>query len=190
MVPVTRAQASDEELLARSSLEPEAFGLFYDRFEGEVVRFFYRATRRADLAADLTAEVFAAALSGAAGFNPELGQARAWLFGIARHELADTWERGRVEDRARRRLGMDPLALTDETIERIESIDLGPRSGAGVLTLLAELPEDQRTAVEGRVIEERDYADLARTLACSESVVRQRVSRGLRTLKARLERAG
>ncbi len=190
MLPVPTVPASDEDLLARSSRDPLAFGLFYDRFEAELVRFFYRATRRADLAADLTAEVFAAALAGTAAFDPERGHARGWLFGIARHELADMWERGRVEDRARRRIGMEPLALSDEMIERIESIDLDGGAGAGVLTLLGELPEDQRAAVQGRVVEERDYAELARKLACSESVVRQRVSRGLKTLRARLERAG
>jgi DNA-directed RNA polymerase specialized sigma24 family protein len=62
--------ASDEELLVRTASEPEAFGVFYDRFEAAVLGFFFRATRRADLAADLTAEVFAAALASAAGFDP------------------------------------------------------------------------------------------------------------------------
>ncbi|HZU40168.1 MAG TPA: RNA polymerase sigma factor [Solirubrobacteraceae bacterium] len=188
MRTVRSDHATDEDLLARSAREPEAFGRFYDRYEGELLRFFFRATRRADLAADLTAEVFAAALAGASGFDRCRGGARTWLYAIARHELADTWERGRVEDRARRRLGMEPLALSDESIERIESIDLSP--GGAALELLDELPADQRAAVHGRVLEERDYADLALALECSESVVRQRVSRGLRSLRARLEKAG
>ena len=188
-MPDTRyAAATDGELLSRTRREPEAFGAFYDRFEGDLLAFFWRATRRADLAADLTAEVFAQALASAGSFDPALGSARAWLYGIARHQLADTWERGRVEDRARRRLGVEPLALTDETLERIES--LGGRDGEGALELLAALPADQRRAVQGRVLEERDYGELARTLACSESVVRQRVSRGLRNLRARLEQSG
>lgn len=80
---------SDSELLARTASDPEAFGLFYDRFEREMLAFFYRATQRADIAADLTAEVFAAALESIASFNPQLGSGRGWLFGIARHELAD-----------------------------------------------------------------------------------------------------
>ena len=176
---------SDAELLARAHGDPDAFGAFYDRFEREVLAFFMRATGRAELAADLTAEVFAAALSSASGFRAELGSARAWLFGIARHELADAWERGRVEDRARRRLGMEPLALSDEALERIE--ELG--GGAQALALLAELPEDQRRAVSGRVLEQRDYEELAAALSCSPSVVRQRVSRGLRSLRDRLEQA-
>jgi len=111
--------------------------------------------------------------------------ARAWLFGIARHELADTWERGRVEDRARRRLGIEPLALGDAELERIE--ELGGETDA--LALLAELPEDQRRAISGRVLEQREYAELASQLRCSESVVRQRVSRGLRNIRDRLEQA-
>lgn len=181
---VPPSHLSDTELLAYAATEPEAFGDFYDRFEADVLAFFYRATRRADIAADLTAEVFAQALQSAPTFNPALGAARAWLFGIARHELADLWERGRVEDRARRRLGMEPLSLTDEAIERIEQLE---GSGAGALRLLDELPEEQRQAITGRVIEERDYEELAAALSCSESVVRQRVSRGLRSLRARLE---
>jgi hypothetical protein len=58
-------EASDGELLALTAREPEAFGVFYDRFEAAVLAFFYRATGRADVAADLTAEVFAAALQSA-----------------------------------------------------------------------------------------------------------------------------
>jgi RNA polymerase sigma-70 factor (ECF subfamily) len=178
------AKASDAELLALSLTDPEAFGAFYDRFEDQVLRFFRRATRQAEAAADLTAEVFAAALESADRFDPRLGSAQAWLFGIARHELSDAWQSGRIEDRARRRLGLDPLVLTDDAIERIDQLsdDQHP-----ALELLGHLPDDQRVAVAGRVLEERDYNELARTLQCSPSVVRQRVSRGLRSIRARLE---
>jgi RNA polymerase sigma factor (sigma-70 family) len=184
MSATRRDGASDAELLVLTRADPQAFGVFYDRFERDVLGFFIRATARADLAADLTAEVFAAALSSAARFRPELGSARAWLFGIARHELADAWERGRVEDRARRRLGLEPLALSDLALERIEEL---AGADADALTLLAELPEDQRQAINGRVLEQRDYAELAAQLSCSQSVVRQRVSRGLRSIRERLE---
>lgn len=176
---------SDEQLLARTQSDSEAFGEFYDRYERRVLAFVRRATGRADLAADLAAEVFAAALVGAAGFEPERGSASGWLFGIARHELADMWERGRVEDRARRRLGLEPLALTDELLERIDALGEGELA----LRLLAGLPEDQRRAVEGRIVEERDYRELAAGLCCSESVVRQRVSRGLRALRRAMSEA-
>lgn len=185
--PTRYSMLSDGELLELSVEEPDAFGSFYDRFEEELLAFFLRATRRADIAADLTAEVFAAALSSAALFRAELGSARGWLFGIARHELADMWRRGRVEDRARRRVGLEPISLSDEALERID--ELASHGSGAVLRLLEDLPDDQRDAVKGRVLHERSYDELARSLSCSQSVVRQRVSRGLRSLRLRLEQA-
>ncbi len=179
------SQADDAELLVLTASDPEAFGVFYERFEAQLLGFFWRATRRADIAADLTAEVFAAALESAAGFRAQSGSARGWLFGIARHELADTWERGRVEDRARRRMQVAPQTLTDEALERVE--ELASRASGDALQLLESLPQDQRLAVNGRVLQELDYAELAASLSCSQSLVRQRVSRGLRALRARLK---
>jgi len=184
MTPARYTTLSDGELLELSVEDPEAFGAFYDRFEEELLAFFMRATQRAELAADLTAEVFAAALASAGLFRAELGSARGWLFGIARHELADTWQRGRVEDRARRRLGLEPISLTDDALELIDELGARP---SGTLRLLEELPDDQRAAVKGRVLQERSYDELAHSLRCSQSVVRQRVSRGLRSLRQRLE---
>src|ERR1700689_4967213 len=176
MTPVQYATLGDNQLLELSLEDPDAFGAFYDRFEEELLAFFMRATQRGELAADLTAEVFAAALASAGLFRAELGSARGWLFGIARHELADTWQRGRVEDRARRRLGLDPISLTDEALELIDELGARP---SGTLRELEERPEDQRAAVKGRVLQERSYDELAHSLRCSQSVVRQRVSRGL-----------
>jgi hypothetical protein len=63
MSQVSYSHAGDAELLTRAVVDPEAFGAFYDRFEARVLAFFYRATRRADIAADVTAETFAAALA-------------------------------------------------------------------------------------------------------------------------------
>jgi RNA polymerase sigma factor (sigma-70 family) len=184
---VDLSKRSDAALLAMTPTNAEAFGTFYDRHERDVLAFFRRATGRADLAADLTGEVFAAALESTLRFDPGHGTARAWLFGIARHELADLWQRGRVENRARARLGIEPLLLSDEAIERIDRLD--GLDDAGLLELLEALPEDQRVAVKGRVVDECGYTELAQTLSCSPSVVRQRVSRGLRILRDRLKEA-
>jgi RNA polymerase sigma factor (sigma-70 family) len=177
-----QSRCSDEELLEIGLHDAQAFGVFYDRYERPLLAFLRRASGRADLAADLTAEVFAAALASLAAFDPRLGSARAWLFGIARNELAQSHRRGRVEARARRRLGMETLMLSDEQLERID--ELSAVAAVDSLALLEALPAEQRAAVRGRVIEGHDYEQLAQQFECSELVVRQRVSRGLRTLRA------
>ena len=184
MAATNRDGASDEELLALSHSDADAFGVFYDRYERELLAFFWRRTRRADLAADMTSEVFARALEAAARYDDERGSARTWLYVLARQLLADAWRHGRVVDAARSRLGMEHLAMTDEMLETIEQV---AAAQSDVLGLLDELPEEQRIAIEGRVVDELDYVELSRRLSCSESVVRQRVSRGLRALRRRID---
>ncbi|HWD84129.1 MAG TPA: RNA polymerase sigma factor [Solirubrobacteraceae bacterium] len=161
----------------------DTFTRFYREFERPLLRFFWRATGRADLAADLTAETFASALESVDKFDPRLGREDQWLFGIARNVLGKSWRQGRVETSARLRLGLPHLVLDDELIASIER--LGEADGEALMEL-ARLPEKERDAVRARVIEEREYHEIAVELHCSEAVVRQRVSRGLRTLRARL----
>jgi RNA polymerase sigma-70 factor (ECF subfamily) len=180
------SSCSDEQLLQFGSEDVRALAEFYDRYEDHLLAFFRRATGRSDLAADLTGEVFAAALGSVAQFQPQLGSARGWLFGIARHELYRTWRRRRVETEARRRVGMEPVTLGEDDLQRIE--ELVSQDGVA-LAMLQELPGDQRDAVVGRVLEEREYADLARELECSEMILRKRVSRGLGALRSMMGEA-
>lgn len=177
--------ASDGELLAASRSEPQAFAAFYDRYEAPVLGYLVRRTGNAEVAADLAAEVFAAALGAADRYRPQAPDAAGWLFTIAHNKLLGSLRRGRVEADARRQLGIrEPLELAAEELERVESI---ASTEGRVTELLEQLPEAQREAVRARILEERSYPDIAGELRTSELVVRQRVSRGLATLRARLE---
>ena len=146
-----------------------------------VVGWVYNQTGDREVAADLGAEVFAAALISARRYRSERGSAGLWLLGIARNKLRESARRKRVEDRARRRLGIEPLPLTDADLERVEELacDTGEWTA-----LLAALPAAQREAVVGRVLDERTYEELAERLECSERVVRKRLSRALKTLRS------
>ncbi len=180
-------ERSDDELLAVTRAEPEAFAVFYRRHVDSLLAYFARRTRDGELAADLTAETFAAALDGAHRHRPDRGPAVAWLYGIARRQLSHAARRGAVEDRARRRLGMAPLTLTDEALERVEALATADASAQVLREGLAAMPADQREAVLARVLDEQDYAEIAAGARTSESVVRKRVSRGLAGLRSRLE---
>lgn len=169
----------DDELLARSRRDPTAFGAFYERHERLVLGYFVRRLRDPELAADLAAETFAAALLAARKFRGDGAPASAWLLGIARHVLLGSLRKSRVEDKARRRLGMQPIPLDDELLERIARIDTE--------SLLARLGPDQAAAVRARVLDDEGYGVIAARLRCSESVVRQRVSRGLARLRTIVE---
>ena len=55
-----------------------------------------------------------------------------------------------------------------------------------VVDLLDELPEEQRAAVRARLVDERAYGDIALAEGVSEAAIRQRVSRGLASLRERI----
>jgi RNA polymerase sigma factor (sigma-70 family) len=171
---------SDEELLA--SHELGSFAVFYRGHVDALLGFFCRRTRDAELAADLTAETFAAALAGRRQFRPEAGSATGWLYGIASKQLAYAQRRAAAERRARRRLGMERIELTDGDLARIEQLADENRARASV----EQLAPEQRDAITAHVVRERSYADIARSTRTSEAVVRKRVSRGLATLRKRM----
>jgi RNA polymerase sigma factor (sigma-70 family) len=167
---------TDDELLR--SDDPEAFGLFYDRHVRSLLGYFARRTHDPEVAADLTAETFAAALVARRRFKPGGAPAGAWLFAIAGRRLVDWQRRGRVEQRMRRSLAIErrPLSESDAAMISLLADDAAQ-------SVLEELPPGQRALVAAHVIDDRPYDELASELDTSEAVVRQRVSRGLRTLR-------
>jgi RNA polymerase sigma factor (sigma-70 family) len=173
---------SDTELLVCSRESAAAFGVFYRRHANEVQGYFRRRVGDVEIAFDLTAETFAAALRGVPRYEPRPEPARAWLFGIARNVLSESVRRGRVQDRARKVLEMQPIVLDEADVETLELLADTPAVEA-----METLPSDQRSAVLAHHVDGESYAEIAERLACSESVIRQRVSRGLRTLRTRLE---
>jgi RNA polymerase sigma-70 factor (ECF subfamily) len=172
----------DGELLRATRHDGQAFGVFYCRHERRLLTYLMRRAGGAELAADLCAEVFAAALEACRAGTPAPDVPVAWLFGIANHKLADSLRRARVDDRARRVLEMRAIELTRGQISDIEQLC----SAAEVISLLDGLAAEQRAAVLAHVVDEREYRDIAGDLRCSESVARKRVSRGLQALRARL----
>src|ERR1700761_8582025 len=156
---------TDGELLAATVTDPEAFAVFYRRHVRGVLSFFRRRVESAEVAFDLTAETFAAALEATPRYEPRPEPARGWLYGIAWNKLHEARRRGRADDSARRALGMAPIAISDEGLTRIEAL-----AGGRALRLLEALPPAQRNAVRARVLDERADDGIAEEPRCSESV--------------------
>lgn len=182
------SSATDGELLRRiAQRDRDAFAQFYGRHETVVAGFLARRSHDRELVADLTAETFAAAILSAGRFRDEGQSALAWLLGIARHLLLRTWDRGKAERRARDRLGVERIALSDASLERVDAlVDAGDPTNP-LLVALNALPDDQRDAIRAHVLDDEPYAALSARLDVPEATIRQRVSRGLARLRTNLE---
>jgi RNA polymerase sigma factor (sigma-70 family) len=183
---MTDQPVTDEALLIAARTDAEAFTRFYRRHAAPVLGYLVRRTRDPELGADLAAETFACALEGLARFDPERGSGVNWLFGIARHQLLYTLQRGSVERRARDRLGMPRIELDDEDLERILALAESESTAALLADALEALPPDQRAALDARVVGEQDYDAIARTTGTAEATIRKRVSRALNSLRGAL----
>ncbi len=185
--PARPSAPSDAELLVRSGGDATAFAELYDRHVAALLSFFYRRTGCAETSADLTAETFAQAFASRRRFRDVGAPGRAWLFKIARRQLAKFVRRQRVATRSRNKLRVRPCDLTPGDYERIETLAEADSWRPLLVSALAELPKSQADAVRLRIVDELPYAAVADALHCSEGAARVRVSRGLSHLADLME---
>jgi RNA polymerase sigma-70 factor (ECF subfamily) len=169
-------------------LSAEEIADLYDRHAETILAFVVRRTWEPEVAVDILAETFAVALEGRRRFRGQGDEAAlAWLYGIARHCLADHFQRTGAQRRALTRLGIERRPLTDIEYERIEELAGSRELRDHIAEKLEALPVDQREAVRLRVVEEQDYRTLANALDISQDTARARVSRGLQALRVAID---
>lgn len=180
--------ATDAELIRRARKDPEALSELYGRYHSPLYAWFRSRLPEAE-ASELTAELFAQVALSLRRFRDEAGgTAGPWLFGIARNLLRRYHERGRLEVEARARLGMPIRSYdleTDEVDQRLDATALRPE----LASALDALPQEQRDALELRVLHERPYDQIATALGCTETAARLRVMRALGRLARSFSRA-
>lgn len=179
---------SDDDLLVGTPCAPECFDLFYRRHVRNMLAYHYKRTGDVDVAADLTAETFAAALYAVRNYDPAKGTGTQWLYGIARNQLLQFWRHAEVSQRLRRKLQMTVIEIdpiSSDELERIETL----ADAAPAAETVAQLPATLRDAVRLRVLDGRDYTFIASELGCTVVAARLQVFRGLRRLQEELDDA-
>ncbi len=170
--------------------DPSTFADVYVEYHEQVLRFFARRTFDPETAFDLMAETFAELFAHIDGFRGETEeQGRAWMWTVARHQLYRWRERGIVERRSLERLGVPIASLGQVEYERIEDLADLQRVRPQLEQALDQLGSEQREALRLRVLEHREYDDIAQQCGASPQVIRARVSRGLRQLAKSLAEA-
>src|SRR4051794_41528694 len=88
------ADPDDQEIGRRfAEGDEQALGLAYERWASQVHGMAVRAFGPGPDAEDVTQQTFVSAWTGRAGYRPDKGPLPAWLVGVARYKIADTWAR-------------------------------------------------------------------------------------------------
>jgi RNA polymerase sigma-70 factor (ECF subfamily) len=184
----------DAELLRlMAEGDEDAFAMLYRRRQGGVYRFALQMCGSAEIAEDVTQEVFMALMQDCGNYDASRGSLAAYLYGIARNHVLRLLQRDRAyvpihdesdEDGARGGGGSiheglispcDLLAdLTrGETIERVRQAVLA-------------LPAHYREVVVLCELHEMSYVEAAGVVGCAVGTVRSRLHRARAMLTEKL----
>lgn len=176
----TGAHKSDEELLRLMMAgDGDAFEELYDRRQGGVYRFALRMSGSAEIAEDVTQDVFMALMRDGHQFDPARGNVAGYLFGMARHRTLKRLRRERTfvsitEDGEEGGETFDELLIASADpfadLTRNEMADL-------VRQAVLALPEHYREVVALCSLGEMSYEQAAEVIGCPVGTIRSRLNR-------------
>jgi RNA polymerase sigma-70 factor (ECF subfamily) len=151
--------------------DPKAAAKLFDLYADEIFR--YVARRIADIdAEDVLQEAFKRALVSASTFRGE-GSLRAWLYGIARHVLLESW-RDRIDPRSFVD-GVDPGPGP-------ESMALQGEQQKRRIWALEQLPDEQAIVLELHRADGFSHDEISQILGIRAATSRKRLQRALKVL--------
>ena len=180
--PVVRsrdlAHLSDEALVALVSRSDEsALAELYDRVGGIAYGLAYRILRDESLAEDAVQEAFLGLWRSASSFIPERAKASTWILTLVHRRAVDL-----VRREQRRRT--EPLEGAPEPSEgSAEEAAWLRHERARVQTALAELPDQQREAIELAYYGGYTQSELAERLGQPLGTIKSRMFSGLTRLR-------
>jgi len=182
---------TDEELVARATAgDLESFNQLVSRWERPIYALAYRTLGREEDARDVVQEAFLRAYRGLKGFK---GQAKfsSWLYRITLNLCRDWIRKERRAPIVQVPEGTDPVDLADaqaSPTESVEELVARREMSRAVSKAMAELPEEQRTAILLKEYHGLTFQEIADMLQCPLSTVKTRLYQGLSVLRRRLER--
>jgi RNA polymerase sigma-70 factor (ECF subfamily) len=174
------APSEESALVEQAKVDPDAFGVLYDRYVDGVYRFVYNRVRNRQAAEDVTADVFVKALRAIGRYQSSGRPFGAWLYQIAANAAIDHARAFRPS------VDLGHLDRLAATTPGPEETALGRVEKSRVWQLMAELPPAQQTALALRLGQDLSNVDIALVMGKSEGAVKVLVHRGIASLRSRL----
>jgi RNA polymerase sigma-70 factor (ECF subfamily) len=183
---------TDEELVARSiGGDVESFNELILRWERPIYALAYRTIGREEDARDVCQETFLRAFRALPGFR---GQAKfsSWLYRIALNLCRDWIRRERRAQIVQPTEDVDLIELAGalEPAESVEELVTRKDLARAVERAMANLPEEQRTAIVLKEYHGLTFQEIADLVGCPLSTVKTRLYQGLTVLRRELAKSG
>jgi RNA polymerase sigma factor (sigma-70 family) len=178
-------QIRDDEVPLVGS-DPDLLEAFYREHLASVKAFFARRVDDPHQVADLTADTFLAAMTGAKGYRPDKGRPVAWLMGIARNTLAEAVRRQARRLRAESRIQGRRL-LDEDAAARIEERIAAEAHTRALYAGLAQLTGRDRALVELVAVDGIPVTEAAAQLGMKPGTARVRLHRSRARLQQHLD---
>jgi RNA polymerase sigma-70 factor (ECF subfamily) len=178
------AEPDDAEVARRfAEGDEQALAWAYERFAGQVHGMAVRAFGPGPDAEDVTQQTFVSAWTGRAGFSPGRGPLPAWLVGICRHKIADTWAR---LDRQRRLA--EAAVIEARAVRSVPAgVDTAVADRVLLLDELDQIGQPQRGIIELAFFEDLTHTEIAARTGLPLGTVKSHIRRTLERLRTRLE---
>jgi len=165
-----------EQAVAEIATDPDALEAFYLEHVSAVRAFLVRRVADPHLVADLTADIFVAAIDHAHRYRAEHGKPVAWLMGIARNKVADSRRRTARRLRAESRV-IGRRLLDEDAISRIEERIEVERFSRILYAALDGIPKKDRHLVEMVGVDGLSIVEAAAELGVKPGTARVRLHR-------------
>ena len=178
------AEPEDDEVARRFALgDEQALAWAYERWSGQIHGMAVRAFGSGPDAEDVTQQVFVSAWTGRNGFRRDAGPLPAWLVGICRHKIADTWAR---RDR-QRRAAEAAIGEAQSAPAATPTFDNHVADRVLLLDELDRLGQPQRGIIELAFFEDLTHTQIAERTGIPLGTVKSHIRRTLERLRTRLE---
>lgn len=172
--------------VSRIGSDPDALEAFYREHVGSIQGFIARRVDDSHLAADLTAEVFLAAIDSAHKYQPGKGTPAGWLYGIARNVVADEHRRRARAMNANQRISGRALVEAEDLTALDDRIDAETQSRR-LYTAMDQLSEAERSVLELVALDGLSVRDAAAALKIRATTARVRLHRARKTMRDQLD---